>query len=141
MAEAIARRVGAERGLTDLEVGSAGTGAYDGSGASEGALLVGLERNLDLTQHRARALTPELVRSADLILVMSVAHLEQVARMGGAAKAHLLTAYASGGASSRNVADPFGGDLEGYRETFDELDREIRLVVDRIVAERAPGTS
>jgi protein-tyrosine-phosphatase len=141
MAEAIARRVAAERGLTDLEVASAGTGAYDGSGASEGALLVGLERSLDLSQHRARALTPELVRSADLVLVMSAAHLEQVERLGGAGKAHLLTAYASGGASARNVADPFGGDLDGYRATFEELDREIRLVVDRIIAERAPGRS
>ena len=136
MAEAIARRVAAERGLADVEIASAGTGAWDGSGASEGALLVGLERSLDLNTHRSRLLTPELVQHADLILVMSRSHADQVEQMGGAGKTHLLTAYASSGAAARSIADPFGGDLDGYRATFDELDREIRLVFDRLVAER-----
>lgn len=139
MAEAIARRVAAERGLVDVEVASAGTGAWDGSGASEGALLVGLERGLDLSTHRARLLTPELVGGADLVLVMGSSHLEQVEQMGGAGRSQLLTAYASSGASGRSVADPFGGDLDTYRGTFDQLEREIRLAFDRIVAERASG--
>ncbi len=139
MAEAIARRVAAERGLTDVEVASAGTGAWDGSGASEGALLVGLERNLDLNTHRSRLLTPDLVARADLILVMGSSHLEQVEQMGGAGKTHLLTAYASSGGTARSVADPFGGSLDTYRETFEELEREIRLAFNRIVAERATG--
>jgi protein-tyrosine-phosphatase len=141
MAEAIARRVAAERGLGDVEVGSAGTGAWDGSGASEGALLVGLERHHDLSVHRSRLLTPELVAGADLVLVMSTAHAEQVALLGGTGKTHLLTSYAAGGGAGRNVADPFGGDLDGYRATFDELDREVRLAFDRIVAERGTGAS
>ena len=141
MAEAIARRVAAERGLTDVEVSSAGTGAWDGSGASEGALLVGLERNLDLNTHRSRILTPELVAQADLVLVMSSSHLQQVEQLGGAGKTYLLTEYASSGAAARSVADPFGGDLATYRDTFDELEREIRLALDRIAAERAPGSS
>jgi protein-tyrosine-phosphatase len=139
MAEAIARRVAAERGLTDVEIASAGTGAWDGSGASEGALLVGLERGLDLNVHRSRLLTPELVAGSDLILAMGGSHLEQVEQLGGAGKAHLLTAYASNGGARRPVADPFGGELEQYRETFDDLEREIRLVFDRIVADRTSG--
>ena len=141
MAEAIARRVAAERGLVDVEIASAGTGAWDGSGASEGALLVGLERSLDLNAHRSRLLTAEIVAEADLILVMSRSHAEQVEQLGGAGKTHLLTAFASSGGAARNIADPFGGDLEGYRTTFEELDREIRLVFDRIVAERGTGAS
>ena len=141
MAEAIARRVAAERGLTDIEIASAGTGAWDGSGASEGALLVGLERSVDLSTHRSRLLTPEIVDQADLILAMSAPHVEQAEALGGAGKTHLLTSYASSGTSTRNVTDPFGGDLDGYRSTFEELERQIRLVFDRIVAERAPGAS
>jgi protein-tyrosine-phosphatase len=141
MAEAIARRVAAERGLSDVEIGSAGTSAWDGSGASEGALLVGLERTLDLSSHRSRLLTPQMIQGADLVLAMSAAHAEQAEQLGGAGKTHLLTSYASSGGAARNVADPFGGDLEGYRTTFDELEREIRLVFDRIVAERGTGAS
>jgi len=66
---------------------------------------------------------------------------ERAEALGGEGKAHLLTHYAAHGSSDRAVSDPFGGDLEVYRATYDELEREIRRVFDRIAAEQAPGTS
>jgi protein-tyrosine-phosphatase len=137
IAAAIATEVADERGLTDLKIGSAGTSAAEGQPASDGAMLVGLERQLDLTAHRARQLTPELVRAADLILVMGPHHLERVEALGGAGKAHLLINYASRGTDDRAVSDPFGGDLEVYRSTVEELEAEIRRAVDRLAGERA----
>jgi protein-tyrosine-phosphatase len=139
MAEAIARHLAAERGLGDVEVGSAGTSAWEGAPASDGSLLVGIEHGLDLSQHRARQLTRELVDSSDIIFAMSPHHLERVEALGGVGKSYLLTAYASHGTSGRAVSDPVGGDLEIYRATFDELEREIRKAMDRIAAERASG--
>jgi protein-tyrosine-phosphatase len=138
LAEAIARKIVIERGLTDVEVASAGTSAWDGAGPSDGALLVGMERRLDLSQHRAQQLTAELVAEHDVILVMGPHHLERVEALGGEGKGYLLTDYASGGSTARAVSDPFGGDLELYRTTVDELEREIRRIFDRIVAQRAP---
>jgi protein-tyrosine-phosphatase len=137
LAAALARRVADERGLRTIEIGSAGTSALDGQPASDGALLVGIERQLDVTDHRARQLTPELVRRADLILVMGPHHLERVEALGGAGKAYLLTDFASRTSEGRAVSDPFGGDLDGYRATVDDLDAEIRRAVDRLSAERA----
>src|ERR687883_1473661 len=64
LAEAIARRIAIERGLVEVEVASAGTSAWEGAPASDGALLVGIERGLDLSNHRARQLTRELVSDA-----------------------------------------------------------------------------
>jgi protein-tyrosine-phosphatase len=138
MAEAIARQIAAERGLADVVVASAGTGAYDGSTASDGALLVGMERGTDLGEHRSRQLTQDEVASADTILVMSPQHLQRVRDLGGEGKAFLLTEFASHGANARTVSDPFGGDLEMYRATYDELDREIRRAFDRLVPQSAP---
>jgi protein-tyrosine-phosphatase len=138
LAEAVARKAAIERGLLDVEVASAGTSAWDGSGPSDGALLVGMERRLDLSQHRAQQLTPELVAANDVILAMGPHHLERIEALGGAGKVYLLTEFASGGATSRPVSDPFGGDLELYRTTADELEEEVRRVFDRIAAERAP---
>ncbi|MBC7791853.1 MAG: low molecular weight protein arginine phosphatase [Anaerolineae bacterium] len=141
MAEAIARGMLAERKVSDIEVGSAGTAAWDGAPASDGALLVALEQEIDLTGHRSRMLTPELAASYDLILTMGPQHLERVRAFGSGDRAFLLSDYASRGAESNSVNDPFDGDLSVYRETFDELDREIRRIIDRLAAENATGGS
>lgn len=140
LAAAIARRMAVARGLDELRITSAGTGALDGSPASDGSLLVGLERGLDLATHRARLLTRALVAEHDLILVMGAGHLEQAEALGGAGKSELLTAYAAGSASGHGIADPYGSDLAQYRETADELEREIARVIDRLAsARREPG--
>lgn len=140
IAEAVARNVTIERGLSDLEIQSAGTSAWDGAPASDGALLVGLERGLDLSQHRSQTLTRDLIRDADLVLAMGPHHLERIEAMGGAGRSYLLTDFASHGASSRPVNDPIGGELDVYRTTADELEQEVRRVLDRITAERSSGT-
>jgi protein-tyrosine-phosphatase len=139
IAEAIARKVVIERGLSEVEIQSAGTSAWDGAPASDGALLVGMERGLDLSQHRAQTLTRDLVRDADLVLAMGPHHLERIEALGGAGRAYLVTDFASRGASARPVNDPIGGELEVYRTTADELDQEVRRVFDRITAERSSG--
>lgn len=139
LAEAIARKIAIERGLSDVDASSAGTSAHVGTPASDGALLVALERNMDLAQHRASMLTRELVRDSDLILAMGPHHLERVEALGGTGKAHLLASYASHGVSLRPISDPIGAELEVYRATADELETEIRRVFDRITAERSLG--
>jgi protein-tyrosine-phosphatase len=133
LAEAIARRLLEAAGRSDVEVSSAGTSAWEGSPASDGALLVGMERGLDLSQHRSRLLTPEIVSDADLILVMSPSHLSRVREIDPGAKAHLLAGFASG-REARAVQDPFGGDLAAYRETVDDLEAELAGLLDRIEA-------
>ena len=131
MAEALLREAAAARGL-DVVVSSAGAGAWDGAPLSEGAYLVGLENGLDLSNHRARLLTREIVRGADLILVMSGHHLARVAELGGEDKAHLLGAYAGREPGRTEVTDPFGSDLASYRNTFTELQELIGAVVSRV---------
>ena len=141
MAEAVARKIAIERGLTDVEATSAGTSAHDGAPASDGALLVGIERNMDLGPHRAQTLTRDMVRNADLILAMGPHHLERIEALGGGGKAYLLSDFASRGASMRAISDPIGMELDVYRATADELEDEIRRALDRITAERGSGAA
>lgn len=136
MAEIIAQAVALARGVDELKIGSAGTSAWENAPASDGALLVAMENGLDLSHHRARVLSRELVDAADLILVMGPHHRERVEALGGEGKVHLLSGYASRGQQAAAVADPFGGDLEAYRETFGELREAIERVVDRVASER-----
>jgi len=151
MAEAIARQLLAERGLS---VEPSDVHEHRGSdepqlhqrdqrvpAGKEFGFLVGLEHQLDLGLHRARQLTRELVADADLVLAMGPHHLERIEALGGEGKSHILTAYASHGAVTTPVSDPFGGDLNVYRATVAELERELRLVLDRVLAERGTGAS
>jgi protein-tyrosine-phosphatase len=141
LAEAIARKIAIERGLTDVEAMSAGTSAHEHAPASDGSLLVGMERNMDLSAHRAQTLSREIVREADLIFAMGPHHLERIEALGGSGRAYLLADYASRGASMRAISDPIGAELDVYRATADELEEEIRRVVDRLTAERGSSAA
>jgi len=136
LAEALLRRKLAERGVDGIEVSSAGTGAWDGAPASEGAYLVALEHGLDLSAHRARLLTRELVGTAGLVLTMARHHIARVEQLAPGTLTHLLGEYAGRSGPDAEVRDPFGGDLEGYRETFLELEAMLGGVVQRLERER-----
>ncbi len=137
MAEAIARRLLEQRGAVDIEVRSAGTAAWDGAPASEGAYLIALEHGLDLSAHRARQLTADTVAGADLVLGMSAHHVDRAEALGGAGKSHLLGEYAGRPAATAQVEDPFGGDLEEYRRTFAQLEELLTAAVERLAKPQA----
>jgi protein-tyrosine-phosphatase len=136
LAASLLERALKDRGL-DVAVTSAGTGAWDGAPASEGAYLVGLERGLDLSGHRARLLSRELVEAADLILTMARHHRARVDELGGEGKVFVLGEYA--GKGDDEVSDPFGGDLTIYRDTAQELEALAEAVADRLSAESKRG--
>jgi protein-tyrosine-phosphatase len=137
MAEALLRHKLGERGVQGVTVSSAGVGAWNGAPASEGAYLVALEHGLDLSGHRARLLTSELAGSATLILTMARHHLPRVDQLTASGRTHLLGEYAGEGGIDAEVRDPFGGDMEGYRETFTQLDQLLDEVVARLARERS----
>lgn len=130
----LAARLAETPGLQDVTVSSAGTGALDGAPASEGSYLVALERGLDLSSHRARLLTPALVRDADLILTMGTSHARRAGELGGIGKTHLLTSWS--GEDGGEISDPFGRDVSVYRETAEQLDQLMSHVVARLQRER-----
>jgi len=134
LAEAMARTIASERNV-DVLFSSAGTSALPGSPASDGSILVGLERSLDLSAHRARALTRELVEDASLILCMGAHHVTHAEALGGKGKTFLLTDFAARGNAGRPIHDPFGAGLDAYRRMADELDAEIPRIVRRLADE------
>jgi len=140
LAEALLERALAERGIEGFDVSSAGTGAWDGAPVSEGAYLVGLERGLDLSGHRARLLTRELVEAADLVLTMARHHRARVDELGGEGHVFVLGEYAGREGDEAEVSDPFGGDLGVYRDTCSELEALVQTAVERIVKEFTSGS-
>ena len=134
MAEVITRARAAQRGLRGLEVRSAGTMAFEGSGASAGARVAVGERGLELNRHAARLLGEGELEWADLVLVMSPWHLETVEALSrGRCYAEVITEFV--GDVSDGVADPFGGSDEHYRDTCAQLERLVEAVLDRLEPE------
>lgn len=135
LAEGIMRAMLADRGVVGISVSSAGTGAVGGEPASEGSYLVALEQGIDLSTHRARQLSADLVESADLILTMSAQHAEAARALGGDERVHLLGEYAGRRGDAAEVLDPFGADLDLYRETGIELRALIEDALERLERE------
>jgi hypothetical protein len=105
------------------------------------ALRYRLQRDthgLDLSRHRARLLTRELARSADLVLAMSGQQRDRAAALGAGERAHTLGEFAGASGAGADVPDPFGADLDAYRVTFRQLETLVDAVAARIAAGR-PG--
>jgi protein-tyrosine-phosphatase len=140
MAEVIARRRAEELGWDRLLVGSAGVSAFDGSGASGGAVRAAAANGLDLSSHSATRVTHEEVSAADLILTMSSAHLARVMELGAGERAAMLTSFAGAAPEDTpsSIPDPIGGSDEEYRATFELLERLIGRVLERLGPVVAP---
>jgi len=116
MAEVIARnyldRLGPE--AAGIKVISAGAGAAAGDPPSPAAQQAMRELGMKLTAHRARNLTPELLRAADVVLVMTARHKDQALQLlpQAADKVWRLTEYGADAATKMEIRDPFGQSLE-----------------------------
>lgn len=84
------------------------------------------EVGLDLSHHRSRRLTRELVISADLILCMEPLHLDAARRSGAGTRARLL--------GDRPIDDPFGRPYSVYRRVRDEIIDAVETSLLEIVA-------
>lgn len=77
MAEGLLRRELVERGVTDVAVSSAGL-FEDGMSATPDSVSAVRRYGVDLSHHRSRALSGDVVDSADLVLAMTGAHVAEV---------------------------------------------------------------
>ena len=132
MAAAIALREKHRRGWHHVEIRSAGTGAADGAPATKETLEVLKEQGIESPDHHSALLTTDLVRWADLILVMSLSHMYAVNDLGGGEKVALITDFLEGDEVGSGVEDPFGAGLEAYRRTFVQLEQAVMGLMSRL---------
>jgi protein-tyrosine phosphatase len=134
LAEVIARRTFREHGWDDVDVASAGTFATDGGRVSAGSLEVARANGLDLEAFESRALTPEEIGRADLILVMEPGHRSAVLGLDPQADTKTLLVGEPAGREGADAAvpDPFGSTAEAYRAVYRKIDELIRDGLDRI---------
>ncbi|MDE3840324.1 low molecular weight protein arginine phosphatase [Bacillus methanolicus] len=127
MAEAFLK----SKSIPGVEVKSAGVFAVNGSEASPNAKKV-LEENNIKQKHQSTLLTNELIEWATHILTMTSGHKALViSRFPEAAgKTYTLNEFAHGKVS--DIADPFGGPIEAYRKTFNEIKKAIEKLIEKL---------
>jgi protein-tyrosine phosphatase len=137
MAEALAKAALAKKlGVTidELEkkgitVVSAGSFAMPGARATPQAVEALKPMGADLSRHRSRPLTVELIHQADVIFTMSRAHAAAVLALVPSAMEKTMTLDPGG-----DIEDPIGGDLSLYQE----LAGQMQLIIEKRLDEKVP---
>ena len=136
MAESIARVAMAKKlGVPpdDLEkkgvnIISAGAFAMPGARATPQAVEAVKALGADLTKHRSRPLTVELIHQADVIFTMSRNHADAVVGMVPSAREKTMTLDPSG-----DIDDPIGGELSLYQQLATEMNALVQKRLDEKV--------
>lgn len=117
MAEAILRT----KEIDGLEVRSAGIHAMDGKPIAANAKTLIEESGFPYTAH-SRALSAEDIDWAEMIFTMTEEHKQMLLYTFPSAeeKIYTLKEFVESG-TFPDVHDPYGGSMETYRQTFDQL--------------------
>ena len=125
MAEGIFRKMMQERGMEGKVLcQSAGFSAVDGDPVAENAVIACREVGVDISEHTARRLTGEELPVWDLYFPMSKTHGYILAQAGVPQTKIYIPKY---------IADPYGQDLDVYRECRDKLASQLEIFYDEFV--------
>jgi protein-tyrosine phosphatase len=127
MAEAVLRDALKEQ--EEITVESAGLGAMVDWPASEHAEVLMAERGLDISSHRARQLTPELIHDADLILVMESGHKKAIEADDATARGKV---FRFGEWRDIEIDDPFRKSKSAYEQALADIDASVVDWVERL---------
>jgi len=107
----------------EWEIRSAGVTAGSGMAASDGAADALGARGIDLSPHRSRPVTRELIDAASLVVVMTASHREQIRKLfsDSKEKTFLLRSFASASGGG-DINDPIGSSADTYRGIRDEIE-------------------
>jgi len=127
--------------LRSLEVVSAGVGSRDGETVSANSVTALKKVGLDISAHRSRAITEDLVRGAVAVLGMTESHRAMIhfAITPRPRNVHLFREFMPR-SGDKEIGDPFGGSLKLYEATRDEMVEAVPSLVEFLKAQVAKNT-
>ena len=147
MAEGIFKKMLIESAEVDnrFNIISAGISALRGISPTPEAIKVMAEQDIDISRHKATRVQEDLVKKADLILVMSNTHKDHIITKFTFAqdKIHLIKEFAQIGefisiqknSENYEIVDPLGRTIEFYRIVAKELKENLEKILDKILEE------
>ena len=117
--------------LKSLEVISAGIAAHDGETVSENSVVALKKVGIDISGHRARAITSEMANDAHAIFYMTESHRDAILMNIDPPPKHLyLFREFLPDEAGREIADPFGSSITAYETSRDEMVEAIPSIVE-----------
>lgn len=148
LGEGIFRHLVTEAGLAaDFVVDSAGTGDWHvGSPPHPQSLRAARDRGVDLSQQRARQVTPDDLECYDYVIAMDSQNEADLRALdpAGRAKGRLVRMMEFAPERGlKDVPDPYFGGPEGFDQVYELVEAACRALLARIVAEHrlSPQTS
>ena len=121
-----------EPDLKDIvNISSAGVNAINNNRATERAVEAMYEKGLDLSNHKARFLTIDLLKDSDLVIVMEKVHLRLIQNLYRSEKnkTFLLSTFCPD-KKKFDIPDPYGSSMKVYRKSATLIERCLDGVID-----------
>lgn len=132
MAEGLLRHAlqGQPEPWKSIKVISAGVATRDGSPVSENSVIALKKTGIDITKHRSRAVTQEMLDDALVVFGMTESHLTTIQLRAQPVPGHLyLFRHFLPKAVEHEIGDPYGGPLKLYEACRDELVEAVPSLV------------
>ncbi|MBR5773656.1 MAG: low molecular weight phosphatase family protein [Clostridia bacterium] len=95
---------------------SAGLSAFDGEAASENSIEAMSEIGIDISAHRSKTVTRDLLSSTELIVCLSRGHYDVLRNFVDESRLRIL---------GKGISDPYGMNLAAYIRTRDEINAAL----------------
>lgn len=105
-------------------VSSAGVRGIDGQPAHQFSRKVMADRGIDISKHRARTVTPQLLIDSDWIITMDLSQAGWVKHKmpGVSSKVYLL-----GYTDNMEIKDPMGGEISDFQSTANIIGKYVEI--------------
>ena len=115
---------------TEVRAESAGIFAADGQPASPEAVKACKLLGADLSGHRSRRITPEIIEDSDIIAAMTLSHKMQLLLAGCPEEKAFTLSELTG--IPGDIPDPFGQSQEVYNRTAQELLKHVDRLAQKL---------
>ena len=123
-----------------IAIASAGVQASPNRPPDPAAVAAASQLGVDLRDHVAVRITPEIVARADVILVMDVSQLLLMRKCFPNARGRTFLMAALCRDVPLEIADPFGGNAATFQECYGHVSRAVYAIVRVIAGEKMAGT-
>lgn len=124
MAEGIFRKIIDHKNLSNIKISSAGISADNKSGATQNAIKVCDDINVDLSGHVSKSIFDVNINSFDKFVVMTDLHRDILIGLGvNSNKIYVL---------GNQIQDPYGGDITVYEQCRDQIYDALCKFIDEI---------